>query len=108
MLINQKEQKTEKHVEFVSYTGKWPNLCQGLLTLKIDNTIVTFGNNTIHKNAQYPKFWSSGGECTMKYIQTGEWIINVANIPKEFREYAAEIDEVFNENVEHGHCGGCR
>lgn len=25
-----------ERVEFVSYTGKWPNLCSGILTLNID------------------------------------------------------------------------
>ena len=29
-------------VEFVSYDGKWPNLCGGLLVLKIDNKLYAF------------------------------------------------------------------
>lgn len=27
-------------VEFVSYTGEYPNLCSGILTVKIDGEIV--------------------------------------------------------------------
>ena len=38
--------KTE-HVEFVNYTGSFPNLCRGVLTLKIDGEIVKFGQNSM-------------------------------------------------------------
>lgn len=34
MLINQKAEEVVSHVEFVEYTGKYPNLCDGSLTLK--------------------------------------------------------------------------
>ena len=34
------------NIEFVSYTGEYPNLCNGILTLKIDNKIVKFGVDT--------------------------------------------------------------
>ena len=30
-------------VEFVSYTGEFPNLCRGVLTLRIDGEEVRFG-----------------------------------------------------------------
>ena len=50
MLVNKKNSNTSR-VKFISYTGEYPNLCSGVLTL--------------------------------------------------------EIDEVFNENVEWGCCGGC-
>ena len=36
---------TKKHVEFISYTGRYPNLCSGILTLRIDGKEVTFGYN---------------------------------------------------------------
>ena len=32
-------------VEFVSYTGEYPNLCRGVLTLCIDGEEVRFGHN---------------------------------------------------------------
>lgn len=32
-----------KNVEFVSYTGGWPNLCSGVLTLKIHGEEHRFG-----------------------------------------------------------------
>lgn len=109
MIVNAKEtEKKPSHVEFVSYSGKWPTLCGGTLVLKIDGTGVKFGNKCLDKTAQYPTFWHSGGECTMDYCSTADWVIDVAELPEEFQKYAEEIDEVFNSNVEHGCCSGCR
>lgn len=34
------------HIKFISYTGKYPNLCSGVLTLEIDGRIIKFGNGT--------------------------------------------------------------
>lgn len=30
-------------IKFISYTGKYPNLCDGILTLEIDGEQVSFG-----------------------------------------------------------------
>lgn len=98
-----------KHVKFISYTGKWPNLCRGILTLEIDGVEHCFGYN----GGQHDKFWRSGGECGFSggsyhpYVRAGEWKIDVSLLPAELKRYAAEIDAVFNENVEYGCCGGC-
>lgn len=101
MLVNKNLMpKKDMHVKFVSYTGKWPNLCGGNLTLEIDSETVMFKS--------CDRFWSAGGECDMRTLVTGPWVIDVEKIPEKYRKYAAEIDEVFNENVERGHCGGCR
>lgn len=37
----------------------------------------------------------------------GRWIIHTTDIPAQYQKYAHEIDEVFNNNVERGCCGGC-
>lgn len=51
-----------EHVKFVSYTGSYPNLCSGTLTLIIDNEKCVFtGYKTDEKNNKYPRFWESGG-----------------------------------------------
>lgn len=107
MIINKDDTNVTKHVEFVKYTGKWPNLCRGILTLKIDGREVRFGYS-YDGSVDHDRFWRSGGECSMRTIQHGEWIIDVNAIPEQYRGYAAEIDEVFNQNVERGCCGGCR
>lgn len=94
------------HVEFISYTGSYPNLCSGLLTLRINGEIHTFG---YRKEAEFPSFWLSGGGLLPDYEGTynGEWIIDKKDIPEQFKDYAEEIDKIFNENVEYGCCGGC-
>lgn len=110
MLINQN--KETGHVKFISYTGKYPCLCTGDLTLEIDGKKVTFGkmydNKMKLRVGIYPRFWHSGGYIGHGYeIHQSEWQIDVAKIPEEYRQYASEIDEVFNSNVPYSCCGGC-
>lgn len=103
MVINKHAIQREPHVKFVSYTGTCPNLCSGVLTLEINNEKVAFGYGTL-----YRPFWSSGGGITADYdIRSGEWVIDAESIHPAYRQYADEIDRVFNENVPHGCCGGC-
>ncbi len=111
MLIN-KNSKMNSHVKFVSYTGGYPNLCNGILTLEIDGATYTFGSSWKEPKPDFNKFWCSGGSVTADEhwdfdVKQGEWVINVNDLPEQFRKYAIEIDEVFNENVEWGCCGGC-
>lgn len=109
-----------EHVEFISYTGRYPNLCSGILTLKIDGEIYRFGhepdsynyNEDKYDDDNYDKFWCSGGKVSFsgEYgydVSEGEWEIDVDKLPEQFRKYASEIDYTFNANVEHGCCGGC-
>lgn len=109
MLINHNNNESN-HVKFVSYTGSYPNLCSGILTLEIDGNEYKFGHS-IYKEPQgeFHGFWSSGGGIQPNYDGTwqGEWKIDVNRLPEQFRKYAVEIDEVFNDNVPWGCCGGC-
>ena len=96
-----------KHVKFISYDGKYPNLCSGRLVLEIDGEVARFSYGT---RGDYEPFWSSGGSCSRwnNYRCTrGAWEIDYDDIPDKFKKYANEIDIVFNQNVEHGCCGGC-
>lgn len=95
MLVN--NNTNSSRVKFISYTGKYPNLCRGTLTLEIDGKQYKFGGNS-----DFEEFWRPSGEYP------SEWEINVNKIPSQFKELAFEIDTVFNENVEWGCCGGCR
>lgn len=104
MLVNTNTNTTESHVKFISYTGKYPCLCSGILTLEIDDKRIQFGYNTPNT-----PFWASGGGFNPNYENDyqGEWKIYVDEIPEKYRKYATEIDKVFNENVGWGCCGGC-
>lgn len=113
-----------KHVEFISYSGSYPNLCRGVLTLKIDGKIEKFGHESSsydwktnsyrgeEENPNHESFWSSGGRVWFdsdwgEHVDSGRWYIDETEIPEQFRKYYDEIDAVFNENVPHGCCGGC-
>ena len=114
MLVN--KQKNNAHVEFIDYDGDYPALCLGTLILKINGKLAIFGesNSDKYKGEEiYPRFWCSGGQCGFSdndpegYVEYGAWIIDCEDIPDKFKEYAEEIDNVFNENVPYGCCGGC-
>lgn len=112
MLINQDKENVTGHVKFISYTGKYPHLCCGDLTLEIDGEKVIFWSmhcsRMNKRKGIYPIFWHSGGYISRDYeAHTGEWQIDVSEIPEKYRKYASEIDEVFNANVPYGCCGGC-
>lgn len=111
MLIN-KNYDTKSHVKFINYTGRYPSLCMGILTLEIDGIEYTFGDSWKNPKPDFNKFWCSGGSVTADEdwdfnVKQDEWTIDVNDLPEQFRKYATEIDEVFNDNVEWGCCGGC-
>lgn len=128
MLVNKKNSNTSR-VKFISYTGEYPNLCSGVLTLEIDGKEYKFGHDFtmyhFHKdindwvqededpqNPNFNSFWSSSGcvshdEDWNWEVEHNEWEIDVEELPEQFWDVAAEIDEVFNVNVRWGCCGGC-
>lgn len=83
-------------IEFVSYTGTWPNLCSGVLTLKIDGNEVKFGNDDYDTYQEYvedknpPNFW---------HISPWGIVLYYNMIPEEYQKYMSEILEVFSFNV---------
>jgi hypothetical protein len=110
MLLNKKENR----VKFVSYTGEYPNLCSGVLTLEIDGKQYKFGHDPMNhhydeskkkwirtdedeNNPNYESLWRSGGTCyfTNDYqdsvVETNEWYVNY--------RYAKDIaDSAFTDN----------
>lgn len=127
MLVNRKNKN--KRVKFISYTGEYPNLCSGVLTLEIDGVQYKFGHNYMAhhydektgtwrctdedpNNPNFNSFWTSGGSVTADEdwnftVEDGEWQIDVEELPEQFWDVADEIDEVINENIPYGCCGGC-
>ena len=59
MLVNNNMES--QHVKFISYTGEYPNLCSGTLTLEIDGIEYTFGGGYKEPKTDFRRFWSSGG-----------------------------------------------
>lgn len=97
------------HITFVSYTGKYPSLCAGTLTLIIDGETVTFGPSTSVEKPMYDRFWRSGGYTnwvTEEVVRRG-WCVCADDLPEQYRTYADEIQEVMDTNIPHGCCGGC-
>ena len=87
-------------VEFVSYDGKYPCLCMGTLTIKVDGKAYRFNHAMI-----------SGG-CILRnedwemWAEQDDWKIDLGE-HSELEPYKEEITRVVNDNVEQGCCGGC-
>lgn len=99
MIVN--KDGAENKVKFISYDGRYPNLCSGELVLEV--------NGKVYKWERYSGFMRSGGGLNPNYEGSwqGEWKVDYSQIPDEIKEYANEIDECINDNVQHGCCGGC-
>lgn len=107
MLVN--NDGSTQHVTFVAYSGRYPNLCSGILVLRIDGVEYKFHPYIMKPSAEYhPSFWSSGGGHDADWCPyQAPWCIDVKMLPEEIRQYAEEIDQLFNYHVPHGCCGGC-
>ena len=110
-----------KNIKFISYSGKYPNLCSGTLVVEIDGKKVIFGwtepdNWMNEEKADYPRFWCSGGgvsfdEDWMEYVDSYcDWEMSSPSekdYPPEIWKLLPDILKVMNENVDGGCCGGC-
>lgn len=110
-----------KKIEFVDYTGSFPNLCSGVLTVKINGKETQFGNGWIEDNDDgtvkrqyYPPFWVSTGAVWFdndwnETVELGPWEYDEGL--EDYSEFdeddIKELMEVFNANVPQGCCGGC-
>ena len=122
-------------IEFVEYTGSYPNLCSGILVLKVDGKEYVFNGKRVDgelkgfrlgfsgqpsdyengklKPGLYNGFWSSGGSAYYEsdtgdeIVEAGPWEIHSFALPDELKPYAEEIGELFNTHVPWGCCGGC-
>ena len=98
-----------RDIEFVSYDGKYPNLCRGTLVLRIDGKEYSFRNSL-----------DSGGMVTHDgnfnnwNVYVDEWLFSPENdFSEEIKNLNLTEAEkkwiriLINENVEWGCCGGC-
>ena len=94
-----------RNIEFVSYTGEYPCLCMGTLTLKIDGKEMSFkggfhSGGTCYFDANWNVIdYKEDWEIDFDYPEWEE--LNLTDEEKE------EITTLFNYNVESGCCGGC-
>ena len=97
-------------VEFVSYDGAYPNLCSGILTIKVNGKVYTFGD--YGNKESFDKFWSSGGSVFClgedEIVAHGPWKYDFSGkYPDEVIRNIERIKKLFSENVPTGCCGGC-
>ena len=94
-----------RNIQFISYDGKYPNLCKGKLTLKVENDIVDF-IDILETNGRsyFDNKWEP-------HIEKGQWYLCSDDIELNSFNFSYEeinlIEKLINENVELGCCGGC-
>ena len=88
-----------KQIEFISYDGAYPNLCSGLLVLKINGKVKEFPRYCLHSGGSvwFDDNWD-------EHVESGSWSID---LPKDLEALRQEIEKCINENIPHGCCGGC-
>jgi hypothetical protein len=101
LLFLTKERLNMNKVEFVSYNGGYPNLCTGDLALKVGDKTFTFPFTCLRSGGSV-SFTEDWDEC----VEQGPWSITEwpDGFPEELRR---EAEDVVNENIMWGCCGGC-
>ena len=104
-------------IEFVDYDGHYPNLCRGVLILRIDDKIYSFGGcHRIDRDflsRQFYSFWDTGGGAWIddngdEHIEEGKWVLSEdAKLPDFLKGHEQELIDIMNNNVPYGCCGGC-
>lgn len=119
------------NIKFISYDGKYPNLCSGVLTVEIDGTEYKFGHDSgnydfdkkCYRNEipgrHFDEFWQSGGSIRKNkdwdmWSEQDEWKLCFYDWekvddkhPQWVIDILPKLIDVFNENVPYGCCGGC-
>ena len=91
-------------VEFIKYDGKYPCLCDGVLSIKVDGK--AYHLEGVLRSGGWVCFddeWNAD-------VTKGPWEVDLHDYRLTFPEleaYKEEIEKVVNENVEWGCCGGC-
>lgn len=99
-------------IKFVSYDGKFPNLCSGTLVLNIDGEQYYFSGLIDKDDHHFRSFWTSGGYVEFdddwnENVGQGAWQLHKLCLPEFLKPYGQQLIDIFNDNVEYGCCGGC-
>jgi hypothetical protein len=86
-----------RKIEFVSYDGKYPNLCSGTLTIKVDGKKMSDHCLRSGGSVWFDKDWS-------EHVEDGPWGVTFEGLTKEENDV---LTELVNDNVRRGCCGGC-
>lgn len=92
---------SEHRLRFVSYDGRFPNLCSGTLIMELDSERINFPSYCLQSGGivSFDDDWH-------EIVTTGPWTI--IEFPKDFPEELKQLaEDLVNENVEWGCCGGC-
>ena len=85
-------------VKFINYTGEYPNLCRGTLTVEIDGAQVVLTRGLCSGGSVwFDDDWS-------EHVEEGPWSVDV---PEFLTKYRQEIEDLVNENIPCGCCDGC-
>lgn len=88
-------------MKVISYSGKYPNLCEGTLLIEIDGKEWTFPEGCM----------KSGGSVSFndereEFVSAGEW--SISKWPDGFPEDKKEaVWKMVNEQIPLGCCRGC-
>jgi len=88
-------------IQFIKYDGKWPCLCSGTLSIKVNNKTYHL-EHVMHSGGCI----SHDGNWDNVDVISGPWTLDLGDYP-ELQEFQDEIEEVVNDNVTWGCCGGC-
>jgi len=90
-------------IKFVSWSGKYPNLCSGTLKFRIRGKLYTLSGCFLLESggtAGFDEDWNA-------HVSQGPWSISSDKLPSELLPFQEEIEEMINENIPQGCCGGC-
>ena len=88
-----------REFEFIGYDGKWPALCGGTLTVKIDGKVVSAADCLV-----------SGGDYNWREESTtkGPWMVDFLQLGVRLTQAEQQLlTDLVNANVPPGCCGGC-
>lgn len=101
--LEQMEQKEQaNYIKFIDYTGKYPCLCAGVLTIEFRGKEYKMENILESGGAVY--FTNDYEDA---HVELGPWTIDKESLPEELQPYLSEIIKLVNKNVPNGCCGGC-
>ena len=102
-LLAYRKGPNKKDIEFIKYTGEYPNLCSGVLKIKVNGIYYELYNMLDSCGTCY--FDDNG----IGHITKGAWKWRTWNtkFPIELMPYKEDILKIVNSKVPYGCCGGC-